>query len=440
MKYTPSKYNHFFTFEEKNYVYNILSTSIVELEDSIIEALKNANIDALDKEVFDGLFEEGMLVESGTNESQKYSYYYDSIRYGDSASLLKLTILPTYGCNLACPYCFEGKNKNPKAMSQKELDAIINFISKQIDTNRDISPINRLHISFFGGEPLLCKDSIEYICSKAAEIANEENLYCAYDITTNLTLLNDDFIKTIKKHRIELQVTFDGGRSEHNQRRIDKHGNGTFDTIFEHLEKLVSAGLKDLITIRINIDDSNIASASKLFSEVSQMAGNVYFGYLKDYKSYNDDFTGVCIDKRCFSKTSVEKLYDVFEQNGLDVPIEFGKRSPCVLNQQNCYVIDPLLDVYKCELLQNHKECKVGVLTYDGDFIPNKSFYNQMAFVPWRFEKCRECKLMPLCGAGCPSERYIQSGQKDGDILFPNCISTEESLTEYLCDYIKRHR
>lgn len=94
--------------------------------------------------------------------------------------------------------------------------------------------------------------------------------------------------------------------------------------------------------------------------------------------------------------------------------------------------------VYKCDLLINHPECRVGYINEDGEFFIEPNYYQQMAFSPFLFEDCLNCKFLPMCGAGCPAEKYLEIQPKNGDIIRENYAFAEENLKNYLIDYIKR--
>src|SRR5688572_2500227 len=66
-----------------------------------------------------------------------------------------LTILPTFGCNLGCDYCFVGKKKG--AMDRERQDQIIEFVTQRFATQKFPS----MSVDWFGGEPLLALPAIE---------------------------------------------------------------------------------------------------------------------------------------------------------------------------------------------------------------------------------------------------------------------------------------
>ena len=63
---------------------------------------------------------------------------------------LLLTIMPTEACNFRCPYCYE--SHQAITMSEKVLEQVQKYIAVQAPRFKHIC------ISWFGGEPTLCKD------------------------------------------------------------------------------------------------------------------------------------------------------------------------------------------------------------------------------------------------------------------------------------------
>lgn len=433
-----SYYNHLFTVEKKFYLYNMLSTSIAEIEGYVFSALHDNRIDLLPDDIKEELLNEGFLVDYRADESLLYQFFYDSLRYGESAKNLAITFIPSYNCNLACPYCIQGNLKQVNKISDKETSAVVNFIKNKILESRREIPIERLSISLYGGEPLMNKAELVLFCSLVNQIAKQENLDIAFDMTSNMTLLDDTMIALMEKHQISVQVSIDGTKELHDQRRIKKNGSGTYDIIISNLKLLVDRGLKKLITIRINIDSNNYPYAEEIFNAVTLYSDDIYFGFLTSFKGLNDDYSGCCLPTDCYSSLTTKSLNDILQGHGYSVPQSFGKKAPCSINCRNKYFIDYKLDVYKCEMLLNHPECKVGTINYEGIFNPEPGYFEQLTYSPFNYEECKICKLLPACGGGCPAKEYIDSGKEDGKILMKNCLIDEESLNVFLSDYVHR--
>ena len=205
-----------------------------------------------------------------------------------------------------------------------------------------------------------------------------------------------------------------------------------------NLKKLVDRGLKDLITIRINIDIENIQNAEEIFSEAAKYSNDVYFGFLQSFNGYNDEYKERCVTEEQHSLIVAKKFNEILSSKNFQIPQQFGKKTPCSLCSRNRFYFDCNLDVYKCELLLNQPECRIGTLSADGTINYESNYYYQMSYSPFEFEECRDCKFMPACAGGCPAKKYIESGNKDGKIMLHNCCIDAQSLDFYLTEYIER--
>ncbi len=74
-------------------------------------------------------------------------------------------------------------------MSDKVENEIIKYIQNNIESNNQI---NKLNITWFGGEPLLCIDKIVRMTEKINNIALKNNIFTSYSIVANGVLLNND--------------------------------------------------------------------------------------------------------------------------------------------------------------------------------------------------------------------------------------------------------
>jgi len=118
---------------------------------------------------------------------------------------MKITI--TKKCNLNCPICYEDSSYFGENVEKDKI-----FKTLEI-----ISDINVFHVSFGGGEPLLHPNLIEF-----GEYARKLNLIPT--ITTNGTLINEDFVKRCKnifgRINISIDITKDHRDNSVNNEKI----------------------------------------------------------------------------------------------------------------------------------------------------------------------------------------------------------------------------
>ena len=255
-----SKYNLYTNDDEGNLlIYNFLKglCSITKINKDSINLFKQLFIIPNEvgneivenhKETVDSLMRAGILVYSNINEEslldeRQYSVILDS--------KLTLTILPTGKCNFRCPYCFETPQSfSRETMSKESQKAIITYVQ------RNINHYNSLHISWFGGEPLLVPDSIQYLSDNFINICRKRYIAYSADVVTNGYFLNADMFELLYSLKVyEYMITVDGFKEQHDKRRFTATRNGSYDVIMENLLRIRDNKKYRFanITIRINM-------------------------------------------------------------------------------------------------------------------------------------------------------------------------------------------
>lgn len=154
------------------------------------------------------------------------------VRFETLPNLNMFVIGITEQCNLRCTYCcysgsYEGnRTHSSNSMSREDIDRTLSFIRKNAKDEN-------LHIAFYGGEPLVNYDVVQYAISKAEAIWHEA---VSFSITTNGTLLSEERIEWFFDHQVELHLSVDGTRAFHDKHRVDALGNGSFARVYHALK------------------------------------------------------------------------------------------------------------------------------------------------------------------------------------------------------------
>lgn len=142
---------------------------------------------------------------------------------------LIITMMPTEACNFQCPYCYETHKK--EYITKEYEENIREFISKKILN------FNWLHISWFGGEPTLCKDFITSFSKYIFCLQERYHFQYTSSMTTNGYLLTAvDFVDYYNSGIRSYQITIDG--MEHDRTRPLVSGNGSFEKIIANIKEL----------------------------------------------------------------------------------------------------------------------------------------------------------------------------------------------------------
>ena len=149
------------------------------------------------------------------------------------------SLLVTEDCNLACKYCYEVNSSGHKKvhMTEKTADQFLTFVMDQAKLmkgkNKNVS------VCFFGGEPVLAIDIIDYICTEAKKLFANTNINFTTYIITNATLMNEKIYNIFKKHMdmfTSCQLSVDGPHDIQDSNRVTKSGKGTFQRIEDNLK------------------------------------------------------------------------------------------------------------------------------------------------------------------------------------------------------------
>lgn len=178
--------------------------------------------------------------------------------------VFELIILPTEQCNFRCTYCYE--NFEIRKMSKQTVNGIKNFLTKKAAIIQD------LHISWFGGEPLLAIDIIEDISKYILRLnsINPRFFYKA-SITTNGYLLTKKNLDKLFKIGVKsFQISLDGDSITHNQTRIRYDGYNTFERIWSNLLEIKKTNFDLEILLRIHILQGNIDGVKNLIKNLNK--------------------------------------------------------------------------------------------------------------------------------------------------------------------------
>lgn len=261
-----SIYTILFERNNKYYLYNSASEFLSTIKEEIYEKLYNGDFDELPDDFINILKERNIVVEDG-HEYDYYELY--KLNYLSNIGItdtLNLVIAPTTGCNFACPYCFEGEKKT-KVITDEVIDSLIYFIN-------GYTSVNKLNLTWYGGEPLMAFNKIKKIIKKIHEECKAEINF--QSIVTNGYLLSDNVIKDMVSLGFkQVQISFDGDENNHNKTRFLK-GNRekTFARIIENLDNLVRQTPDDFkIALRINVNKDNERDFAVLYEKFIQRYG-----------------------------------------------------------------------------------------------------------------------------------------------------------------------
>ncbi|WP_304581839.1 radical SAM/SPASM domain-containing protein [uncultured Alistipes sp.] len=421
-----SKFNYLFKSQRfGNLLYNSETNTFAELDDELYTSLlyiKESNdISGLSSDLLEKLKEAKILVPKNDTSlfyRKRLRYYFQNY----NATELGFALAPTTFCNFNCPYCYE-ENRKPVFMTEELENQFILFIKKH-------ESVKNINLTWYGGEPLTGFKTIQSILSKM----DKENIHLKYhSMVTNGYLLDEDKSKFFECHPLnDIQITIDGSREYHDQRRILSNGGKTYDTIIRNIDTFFKYNKKTYVLIRVNIDSTNKESFFQLYSELTKRWKNELLYISPAFVRGNDENANGC-SSQCGILNRAEHVkfyFDLKEKYGMDI-VFFPRHTIgcCGATTLNYYVVGPSGELYKCWNDIGIQDRVIGYLF--NDIIPNYNVLCQYISGPTMFddEQCKNCSVFPICAGGC---QWMRIKNVNEGTHYDLCTYKKDYLEQFL--------
>lgn len=305
----------------------------------------------------------------------------------------------TDNCNLNCKYCYENKRK--KELSIQNIKSIIDYEIKQ---KNKIS-----NIIFYGGEPLLKKDiiyqTIDYIKNKKSKTK------FLFGITTNGTLIDDEFIAFMKNNKFSnIAFSFDGNEYVQNLNRNTLDEKGSFDIVENNAKKIIKAFnnvVAMVVVTKNNIE--KLEESVKYLLQIGFKSVNLQFDYTAKWEDRD-----LQVIKEQYSRVGQIYYEEILKERDINIGIIEEKIKTYIEGKYDC-----------------NKDCEFGLKTVnvgtDGKIYPCMQFVYEIDFEIGdckdgiRFDKrnklleklyknqiiCEQCNLKKRCKHACYCRNYM---------------------------------
>lgn len=437
MSLKPSRYNFFVPYKDHYLLYNTRTNALAVVDEEMKESLESFDQEVIlqtPEEELNIMKERGFLLESGVDELLEVKYRHFKYIINNFNNLVELTLVMTYKCNLACTYCYEKGITLTRSMDTPTLDIVTKYIKTQAVGERYKKLIN---ILFYGGEPLLNWKGCKYVLDFLSECHTKYRNPIETRLVTNGVLLTDRILQEFRECNVVLiQMTLDGAKKDHDQRRKTHSGKGTYDIIMDRITRVYEID-KELPHIRINIDSTNYHNIPLLFDDLSERGLtdiSVYFGMVQEFSIGCRSGDASCFDLKDMQDVLPE-LWRLARSKGFII-----KTRPtitpvyCMFDLAHAFVIDPFGDFYNCWDAVGIKDFCIGSLDEKGTLQPNKNFYHALSRDPTTFRECKTCPMLPVCMGGCAFLSY----RIHGNFHSAGCGDYKKIIGDRLKWYVER--
>ncbi len=365
---------------------DIVKLNVPEIKTEFINLYKNKETCTLSTPLTELLHQEGfLLTKEELNAAMKKLYQ-------QLEGILAATIMPTEGCNFRCLYCYE--SHTPVSMTRRTLDQIQNYLLVQIPK------FKRINISWFGGEPTLCKDVVLETNDMIKKQCGVYGNIFTSSMTTNGYLLDlNNFKEYLDCGITEYQITLDGRKHDHTRPHV--LGSGTLQKILENLDAISALPQEQYqfkIILRHNLmpDDIDYTWYDDLYK---RFKGDerfcVFFHSIDDWGGENVSSLHLLSDNE---KAELIKKHINYVKS-IGMPCENEKSGPfskiCYASYPHSMVFRSKGQIEKCTVCLGHPENLIGSVTEDGVIIDDS------ANAKWGFsdlkQECCSCKNLSDC-------------------------------------------
>jgi uncharacterized protein len=443
----PSRYNFVVPVGDQTLLFNALSGALISLRGidgrgvgAALTGEGDLAIEDIPEDLARDFLEKGFLTLDGRAQFEEVRERFRNARL---STPMVLTVTTTLDCNLGCYYCYQ--DRSTEQLAGSDVGQIVdNTKQRLLESGR-----KRLHVDWYGGEPLSNSDFIE-ACSIALQaMCHDLDVIYQASIISNGTLWPDDVGAFVARHAIvQVQISFDGMSVRHDKvrrfrsRSDQQLGMSSFGLASGLIDRLAHFVRVDA---RFNLDRTN---AAELLSFVEDARERGWFdkpypvviqparvsdysersSFLKSHKLSLAEFDQIRAELRVASRAG--SGFSI-EESEAPAGYPYPKTSVCAALVDDSSVFGADGRVYRCGLQVSEPHRAVGNFRANRSLgrpaheriIPIISQIDVVAaaqaswwqsFDPCEQPTCSVCSFLPICMGGCP-KKHLEGDRESLD-------------------------
>lgn len=405
--------------------------AVSESEYQEFKRLQNAP-DACDSPVIQRYQQRGLLRENHVTMIRHPAT--DALPHYCTNCLSSIILQVTQQCNLRCSYCaysgaYHNRTHNSARMNFETAKRAIDFFLARAHES------GRVHVGFYGGEPLLEFDLIKRCVAYVKEAVEGREI--TFGITTNATLLNDEKIQFLAENDVQLTISIDGSKQEHDACRVFPDGSGSFDIVMRSIRRVkelypdYASRMMISTVVSPKSDLSHVLdyfSSDEVLSDTNIIMTPLVEAGLKEQIDYKDSFFQVRryeylkfllsmigkVDRKCVSqlvahaKRDSERLYRQLQQHN-EIPACVHHGGPCIPSVKRLFVMTDGT-FFPCEKVSQSIACsRIGSVETGFQLENMERLLNIGSMTA---DACRNCWALSHCTI-CAAELDYTEGQQE---------------------------
>ncbi len=180
----------------------------------------------------------------------------------------------TNACNLACPYCYIHKSSGHMTSD------VATQLLISIEQTARSGDVDRIHVRFAGGEPMLRFTQLQQFYTDARQICRPHGVEFSAAILTNGTVVPKDAAQWLKVNNIQVSVSIDGIEELQDVMRPVVGGGSSFSRLKNGLQAYLDQGIRPYILITVG--QSNLDGLPALTHWLLEMGLGFRYSLVRD--------------------------------------------------------------------------------------------------------------------------------------------------------------
>lgn len=365
----------------------------------------------------------------------------------------------TLRCNQTCKYC----QVSSQEQEAKQYDMSVKTALKVVDFIFQ-SPSHSIKIEFQGGESTLNWEVIKQSVLYAEEKNKSYKKALEFVICTNLTTNITAHIDFIKEHKIAISSSLDGDKMVHNQYRVYKNGNGTYDKVIENIHAIRDTHKYEDIDVLMTTTSFSLDKVRQIIDEYLKL--NFSGIFLRAINPY-----GFAVQHKSEFLYSADKFVEFYKQ-ALAYILELNKKGVYFVEYYTTLLLTRILTPFSTGFVDLQSPSGAGIsgviYDYDGNVYPadearmlakmgdrhfvmgnvNENSYKEVfnsqilkqitnESILEVMPSCAECVFSAYCGAD-PIRNYLETKDIMGDRLNSGFCKKNKAIFSHLFSIIKQ--
>lgn len=382
--------------------------------------------------LFDSLLLNRFILEEPEEEAAWLEYEYEKYKFNNR--LFELVIAPTIDCNFRCAYCYE--HKRPGFMGKEVQDALLRFV----DESYAQQPFREFRVTWYGGEPLLGPEIIEYLSRGFLDFCEQHGVAYHAALMTNGSLADKEMMDRMYACGVKsVQVTFGGKGKVHDRERVSVDGSPSFRSIWDNTNRMLDDGTA--VHVEYVYDADNLESCVEVAKDLGPH-DNIFTHFPYPKMDYNNEFyddEGNCMFNLQSPYERAMGYKDIILATCPDAVHWHQLLRPlkhyCGVQTERFYVIDEQGRAYKC-ICDVDKPDTHALFNICESSAKRKVNWEKMVYYmranPVKNKTCRVCKILPICNGYCYIDR-----DPDRDWVPVRCHPMKFVIHDWLREYYK---